>query len=598
MPRQRSATQMGLLRMLGRLASGSRKVWLILISVLALFFFLILHSLDSASSSAAHEIPFDQHQNIDQQPPVSAQTHKYALLIDAGSSGSRVYLYKQDQPRSQQEYLMTYPRLTRVVHSQKVTPGMSSFAAVPEKELRERLSTYWSDLLYPALDHIPAERVQNTIPIYILATAGMRLVQPGKAKQIISETCRFLLAKYMRSLDSGVDESACIRDHVRIISGEEEALFGWISINFLMGRLGHVDDDDTSGEPTRKGTVGFLDMGGASAQIAFEPSPQMQMAHMEDLWNVTLMGVKRHLYVTSFLGFGSNQARKAYLESLNSTSDPCLPKDFIDEQTKLTGMGDLDECQKQLIPLLHKEVQCPDQPCLFNGVHSPRIPFDQHAFVGVSEYWWATEDIFDLGGPYQYSQLRDKSADFCSKDWENTIAAFPDEKVDTPEERSHIAMQCFKTAWVMVMLHDGFGLDRPDEGHAETRLGETFWSANDVKGQDASWTTGAYIFLLSDKLIDFDSIDKTTSDTGDVHQIDQPPLSESSRPLPFIVVVLLFIAGVMGVAFLSRCLLNLTRVGAPGDGGAGVRAWMSSRSKYHPLSGRGQLVSRDPISMV
>ncbi len=55
-----------------------------------------------------------------------------------------------------------------------------------------------------------------------------------------------------------------------VISGKDEGIYQWISINFVLGKL-----DPTQGGGSNKGprTVGAIDMGGASMQIAMEIFP-------------------------------------------------------------------------------------------------------------------------------------------------------------------------------------------------------------------------------------------------------------------------------------------------------------------------------------
>ena len=54
------------------------------------------------------------------------------------------------------------------------------------------------------------------------------------------------------------------RNDIRILSGVDEGTFGWVAVNLLLGRLGR------NAQVGGKATVGCLDMGGGSAQIAFE----------------------------------------------------------------------------------------------------------------------------------------------------------------------------------------------------------------------------------------------------------------------------------------------------------------------------------------
>ncbi len=55
-----------------------------------------------------------------------------------------------------------------------------------------------------------------------------------------------------------------------VISGKDEGIYQWISINFVLGKL-----DPTQSGGSNKGprTVGAIDMGGASMQIAMEIFP-------------------------------------------------------------------------------------------------------------------------------------------------------------------------------------------------------------------------------------------------------------------------------------------------------------------------------------
>jgi Golgi apyrase len=55
---------------------------------------------------------------------------------------------------------------------------------------------------------------------------------------------------------------------------------------------------------------------------------------------------------------------------------------------ELKGGSDFESCLAQTRPLLNESVSCPEHPCLFNGVHAPKIDFERQRFVGVSEYWY------------------------------------------------------------------------------------------------------------------------------------------------------------------------------------------------------------------
>lgn len=116
---------------------------------------------------------------------------------------------------------------------------------------------------------------------------------------------------------------------------------------------------------------------GASTQIAFEPTREMAAIHSDDLTNVKLRSISGQdqnykVFVTTFLGFGVNEARRRYNESrrnISTTEDPCVPGGLDGSRSQKSG--DLEACISGLYPLLNKALQCPDNPCLFNGVHAP-----------------------------------------------------------------------------------------------------------------------------------------------------------------------------------------------------------------------------------
>ncbi|XP_009877446.1 PREDICTED: ectonucleoside triphosphate diphosphohydrolase 7-like, partial [Apaloderma vittatum] len=131
------------------------------------------------------------------------------------------------------------------------------------------------------------------------------------------------------------------KSHAEVISGKQEGVYAWIGINFVLGRFDHEDEEDAvvtvalgdQGEPlVRKRTVGILDMGGASLQIAYEvpdsgafSSPQQEeakslLAEFNLGCDVQHTGHVYRVYVNTFLGFGGNFARQRYEELvLNQT---------------------------------------------------------------------------------------------------------------------------------------------------------------------------------------------------------------------------------------------------------------------------------------
>lgn len=355
----------------------------------------------------------------------------------------------------------------------------------------------------------------------------MRLLEPAQSEAVLSETCRFIQENTPFKLSGGCEQ------HVQVITGEEEGLLGWIAINYLMDGF-HFRSAKPAlpgGEASKgQSTYGFLDMGGASTQIAFEPGKaaiREDQARPENLTDVTLRlldgtEVTHKVFVTTFLGFGTNKARERYVEatvanhSSNSVDavsglvpDPCLPIGLElpasqSSNTSLVGAGSFTSCLAATAPLLEKDAPCLDPPCLFHGVHVPAIDFTTNHFIGVSEYWFSSNDVFGLGGVYDFVSFQRAAMEFCGHDWKTIAADLASGSVYGPQvELSRLQMQCFKAAWMTTVLHEGIGIPRimdpkgkgDGKSHAAEAQGKAdeknlFQSVNDVDGLGVSWTLG------------------------------------------------------------------------------------------------------------
>ena len=452
----------------------------------------------------------------------------------------------------------------------RVVAGLSSFA-----DNAEGIPSYLAPLLEHARSKVPPS-LQPETPLFLLATAGMRLLSTTQQATVLQATCDFLKYHSHFRIDDPSPAGPC-GSSVRIITGEEEGLFGWIAVNYLM--------DGFHGSGDERTTFGFLDMGGASTQIAFEPA-QEEREKNHDLMDVRLrllggQEVSHQVFVTTWLGYGTNQARERYVgktitdyeaartahhttvsAAQELVSDPCLPKGLELKESPvqpssapshskkahtLVGTGSFEQCIRQTSSLLNKDAPCSEAPCLFNGVHVPAIDFSASHFIGVSEYWYSSEHVFGLGGPYDVVQYERAASDFCSRDWSHILADHElsrqngtlggdgevvkdGQVVSTGKwgndiEISRLQMQCFKAAWIVNVLHEGIGLPRiVDPGGNSTTnggavadqaehkgLGRPQFQSMDTVGDIAiSWTLGKMVLEASKEV---------------------PPLSNTALPL-------------------------------------------------------------------
>lgn len=225
----------------------------------------------------------------------------YAAIIDAGSTGSRIHLYKfnlkntlqcldhdSDVHVNCQKKESFQLSLHKEIGFHQVKPGLtSSFATNDDPmdsarsldELFDRLRVWI--LEYETSNMIPymiralgldaflwhnLNRILEELPVLIRATAGLRLIGESKASSIIDaiekrwfeeEKVNWPGKKFWS------EQSPLAVDPVAILDGHMEALYAWITVNHLL-ELDQKNDLETQ-------KLAVMDLGGASTQIAFEP---------------------------------------------------------------------------------------------------------------------------------------------------------------------------------------------------------------------------------------------------------------------------------------------------------------------------------------
>ncbi|KAE8159369.1 nucleoside phosphatase family-domain-containing protein [Aspergillus tamarii] len=437
--------------------------------------------------------------------------------------GTRVYVYRWldnavARKGADSKDLQSLPEIkTKPEWTKKIHPGVSSFAERPE----EVGSQHLAELLEHAQTIVPPDAIKDT-PIFLLATAGMRLLGDVQRNLLLDQICSYARANSDFLLP---DCDA----HIQVIPGVTEGLF-------------NAPEQHDHGKGHH--TYGFLDMGGASAQIAYAPNSTETQKHANDLTLLRLRNVdgstqEHKVFVTSWLEFGVHEARRRYLESMQAASavdstkelpDPCLPrglrttldgKPFTSEQEDgihLLGTGKFDECLRQTYPLLDKDAPCLDQPCLLHGIHAPAIDFDVNHFIGISEYWHTTHDVFEMGHKdkaYDFNTYQQRVESFCSQDWE-TIAKGIDDHKWKKLNHGKASEVCFKASWIVNVLHNGIGVprvgleDTAGSGHNGTQEVIThtqekgyldpFQAVNKIDSTEVSWTLGKMVLYASSQV--------------------------------------------------------------------------------------------------
>lgn len=177
----------------------------------------------------------------------SEKRHKqknYYLYVDAGSSGTRVGIYafgeSEDSPFFVDE---------EAIFTTKNGKGLQHFL-----HNLEGLPQYFAPLLQRVESFFQKKGI-NKVPIYVYATGGMRMLPKADQDKIYTS-----LRKYLHQVPF------LHTKEVRTLEGHEEGLFAWLTVNFLKDRL-------FSAERFSK-TIGVIDIGGATLQVAYEIPPQ------------------------------------------------------------------------------------------------------------------------------------------------------------------------------------------------------------------------------------------------------------------------------------------------------------------------------------
>lgn len=368
---------------------------------------------------------------------------RYALVIDASSSASTLHIYRWQPgaegslPRIEEA---PYPRDEGVEDwTMSVHPGLSAYAGRPADGARSL-----EPLIEYARQVIPApDRADATLHLW--ATGGLRELAKEQRSEILDAVAGFL------------GDTVFDATEPRVIRGREEGVYGWLEINYLLGRL-----DYEAGLPT----VGVLDLGGASAQISFVPLD----APRENFQVVAIGGQIHRLYTHSYLGMGQDDVRETLAEPA------CFPAGYP-SSNGAAGAGDLTACRQAIRERLAKP--CVEGPCSLFGVYQPPVRGD---FVALSVYAY-TADFFELGGTLQPAELEAVGSEFCSTSWAEHLRRDP-----SFEDDPHAPNYCFTAAYIVELLTEGFGFSAATE-EIEAPL--------TIRGTTAGWTLGALLFELA-----------------------------------------------------------------------------------------------------
>ncbi|XP_010921280.1 probable apyrase 1 [Elaeis guineensis] len=282
-----------------------------------------------------------------------AGSKSYAVIFDAGSSGSRVHVYCFDENLD-----LLHIGVEIELFIQK-KPGLSAFAKDPQEAANSLIP-----LLAKAESVVPAELREKT-PIRVGATAGLRALGAETSEKILQAVRDLLNSKSSLKFQP---------DWVSVLDGTQEGAFQWVTINYLLGKLGKTHSD----------TVGVVDLGGGSVQMAYAISEEdaakaPKVADGEDTYvkQLFLKGTKYYLYVHSYLHYGLLAARAEILKAggdystciLNGYNGKYKYGDDVYKASAAPSGASLSKCRSDAVKALKvDEPVCTHMKCTFGGI--------------------------------------------------------------------------------------------------------------------------------------------------------------------------------------------------------------------------------------
>ncbi|KAJ3684288.1 hypothetical protein LUZ61_013452 [Rhynchospora tenuis] len=326
----------------------------------------------------------------------------YVAIFDAGSSGTRVHVFRFDENI---DLLQIDGQLEIYA---KVSPGLSTYAENPQEAASSIVP-----LLEKAVNAIP-ENLRSQTPVKLGATAGLRLVGEEKSEKILDA----------------------------------------ITMNHLLGYLGNDYSQ----------TVGVIDLGGASVQMAYAMSAQAaENAPRTGEQYITkhhLKGTNYYLYVHSYLSFGQDAARAEILKSTNDSVNywTYIYNGAMYNMRSSSSGSNYKKCKKNVVKALNVNAKCEVKNCTFNGIWNGGGGAGQDKLYLASAFFYVASDdnIIDRNaesGELTPTDFKKAAISACA------LSSLEEARAKYPNAWSfNLPHLCMDLVYQYTLLTTGFGL--------------------------------------------------------------------------------------------------------------------------------------------
>jgi len=376
----------------------------------------------------------------------SSYDYTYGIMFDAGSTGSRIHVYKFHKDSK------GFLRLDDELFKQ-VKPGLSSF---PDNVQGAKESI--DQLIASAKEYIPVDK-QSETPVALKASAGLRILGNEKSVPILEGVGKLL------------ESSPFVQKwKPEIMEGDKEAVYAWVTLNYLAKVLGQP-------KKTVKDTFGTLDLGGGSTQIAFAPRDQSTIdnAPANSIIDQKAFGDNFSVYIHSYLGFGLMSFRQQMLGGSSGENIIANSKCFSESTSfkwenartnyEITGLGlDFNECYNAAKTVL-------SQVTFYKPDEIKNVPF--YAFSYYFDRANEVGLISNDGGEIKVGDFKKSAEQVCDSSYVNRTA-------------ENIDWLCADLSIISALLIDGFGFD----------LDNNLRLYKKIDGIETQWSLGATFALF------------------------------------------------------------------------------------------------------
>ncbi|RMZ93452.1 ectonucleoside triphosphate diphosphohydrolase 5 isoform X1 [Brachionus plicatilis] len=382
----------------------------------------------------------------------------YTIVIDAGSTGSRLHVFKLNHDDFESKKFDI--QLVNEELLLKVKPGLSAYSQNP-KIAADSIEP----LLIRALEVIPSSYHSYT-RLSLKATAGLRLVSDKIADKILDHI-RDLFKKYPFRIKTETD--------VAILDGKFEGIYSWLTLNYAL----------KSFETFSETSICSLDMGGGSTQVTFIPS--QKISNEQNLVSVKIDRTKYNMFAKSFLGFGLMSARLSIIQNdpinlgakENRLFSRCIPngknftwsqqgKDFLLSSSIEKNSTSYENCSKIVSKTIGDNFEAPP------GLESKNI----YAFSFYYDRLNNAKLFGDQhGGLIRIEKIKEAAKLFCNGGYNQNIDS----------EDKDFGFLCMDLTFIYSILVHGYGLSDAKE----------IFVSNQVNGMEISWALGAAFHMLN-----------------------------------------------------------------------------------------------------